>query len=318
MITILNGIYIVPTRIIPDLIIVNCSINVAQVIKMIKNFKQIVNRLTTLYDEREASSIIKMLLEESFGLSFVDVCLGALDRLSGEDKESLEAKIVQLEKGEPVQYVIGHADFYGRKFAVEPGVLIPRPETEELVSWIKEESKGIRGNRNGKKYLLDVGCGSGCISVSLALELPDVDVSAWDISDTALRVTKKNAKALGASVDIYMQDALNAPDGDRDLWNVIVSNPPYICAKEAEDMERNVLEHEPHEALFVPDADPLLFYRAIAEYGTHALCRGGRLYFEINRAYGKDTVDMLKALGYSDIELRKDAFGNDRMVRAVK
>ena len=259
-----------------------------------------------------------MLLEESFGLSFVDVCLGALDRLSDDEKESLEAKIVQLEKGEPVQYVIGHADFYGRKFTVEPGVLIPRPETEELVSWIKEESKDIRGNRNGKKYLLDVGCGSGCISVSLAIEIPELEVSAWDLSDTALRVTKKNAKALGASVDIYMQDALNAPDGDRDLWNVIVSNPPYICAKEAEDMERNVLEHEPHEALFVPDSDPLLFYRAIAEYGTHALCRGGRLYFEINRAYGKDTVDMLKALGYSDIELRKDAFGNDRMVRGVK
>lgn len=318
MITILNGIYIVPIRIIPDLIIVKCSINVAQIIKMIKNFKQIVNRLTALYDEREASSIIKMLLEESFGLSFVDVCLGALDRFSDDEKESLEAKIVQLEKGEPVQYVIGHADFYGRKFAVEPGVLIPRPETEELVSWIKEESKDIRGNRNWKKYLLDVGCGSGCISVSLALEIPELEVSAWDISDTALRVTKKNAKALGASVDIYMQDALNAPDGDRDLWNVVVSNPPYICAKEAENMERNVLEHEPHEALFVPDADSLLFYRAIAEYGTHALCRGGRLYFEINRAYGKDTVDMLKALGYSDIELRKDAFGNDRMVRGVK
>ena len=282
------------------------------------HFKQIVNRISGIYDEREASSIVKMLLEESFGLSFVDVCLGALDRLSDEDKESLEAKIVQLEKGEPVQYVIGHADFYGRKFAVEPGVLIPRPETEELVSWIKEESKDIRGNRNGKKYLLDVGCGSGCISVSLALEIPELEVSAWDISDTALRVTKKNAKALGASVDIYMQDALNAPDSDRDLWNVIVSNPPYICAKEAEDMERNVLEHEPHEALFVPDTDPLLFYRAIAEYGTHALCRGGRLYFEINRAYGKETVDMLKALGYSDIELRKDAFGNDRVVRAIK
>ena len=285
---------------------------------MIKNFKQIVNRLTVLYDEREASSIVKMLLEESFGLSFVDVCLGALDRLSDDEKESLEVKITQLENGEPVQYVIGHADFYGRKFAVEPGVLIPRPETEELVSWIKEESKDIRGNRNGKKYLLDVGCGSGCISVSLALEIPEFEVSAWDISDTALRVTKKNAKALGASVDIYMQDALNAPDGDRDLWNVIVSNPPYICAKEAKEMEKNVLEHEPHEALFVPDADPLLFYRAIAEYGTHALCRGGRLYFEINRVYGKETVDMLKALGYSEIELRKDAFGNDRVVRAVK
>lgn len=281
------------------------------------HFKQIVNRLTAIYDEREASSIVKMLLEESFGLSFVDVCLGALDRFSDEEKESLEAKIVRLEKGEPVQYVIGYADFYGRQFAVEPGVLIPRPETEELVTWIKGESREIRGNRNGKKYLLDVGCGSGCISVSLALELPEMEVSAWDLSDTALRVTKKNAKALGASVDIYMQDALNAPDSDRDLWNVIVSNPPYICAKETEDMERNVLEHEPHEALFVPDSDPLLFYRAIAEYGTHALCRGGRLYFEINRAYGKETVDMLKMLGYSDVELRKDAFGNDRMVRAI-
>ena len=185
------------------------------------NFKQLVNRISGIYDEREASSIVKMLLEESFGLSFVDVCLGALDRLSDDDKESLEGMMLRLEKGEPVQYVIGRADFYGRQFAVEPGVLIPRPETEELVTWIKEENKDIRGNRNGKKYLLDVGCGSGCISVTLALEIPEAEVSAWDVSDTALRVTKKNAKALEASVDIYMQDALNAPSGDRELWNVI-------------------------------------------------------------------------------------------------
>lgn len=280
------------------------------------NYRQLVSLLTGIYDEREAGSIVKMLLEESFGLSFVDVCLGALDGLSEEDARRLELMMARLQKGEPVQYVIGHAEFYGRQFEVESGVLIPRPETEELVSWIKEENAEIRGNRNGRKYLLDVGCGSGCISVSLALEIPELEVSAWDVSDTALCVTKKNAKALGASVDIYMQDALNAPSGDRELWNVIVSNPPYICVKEVVDMERNVLDHEPHEALFVPDADPLLFYRAIAEYGTHALCRGGRLYFEINRAYAAETVEMLKENGYRDIEVRKDAFGNDRMVRA--
>lgn len=279
-------------------------------------FKDLVNRISSIYDEREAGSVVKILLEDSFGLSFVDVCLGALDRLSEKDAERLDVMMAQLEKGVPVQYVIGHAEFYGRQFSVEPGVLIPRPETEELVSWIKDENSKIRGYRNGKKYLLDVGCGSGCISVSLALEVPEMEVSAWDISDIALRVTKKNARALGASVDIYMQDALSAPSGDRELWNVIVSNPPYICVKEAEEMESNVLDHEPHEALFVPDADPLLFYRAIAEYGIHALCRGGRLYFEINSAYAKETVEMLKVNGYREIEVRKDAFGNDRMIRA--
>ena len=282
------------------------------------NFKELANRLTAIYDEREASSVVKMLLEESFGLSFVDVCLGALDRLSDDDKENLEAKIVRLEKGEPVQYVIGYADFYGRPFAVEPGVLIPRPETEELVNWIKEESKDIRGNRNGKKYLLDVGCGSGCISVSLALELPEMEVSAWDLSDTALRVTKKNAKALGASVDIYMQDALNAPDGDRDLWNVIVSNPPYICVKEADDMERNVLDHEPHEALFVPDSDPLLFYRSIGRYARRTLKPGGRLFFELNARYAQAAAILLRGMGFQSVDIIKDQYGKDRFIKTCK
>ena len=280
------------------------------------NFQSLVSRISSVYDAVEARSIVKILLEDSYGLQFTDICLGALDSLSEAETRRLESDMMRLEQGEPVQYVVGSALFCGRRFNVEPGVLIPRPETEELVAWIKEDAPGIRGSRNGTKYILDIGCGSGCIGTTLALEIEKADVSAWDVSDTALRLTRSNARKLGTNVDIYMQDALSAPGGDVELWDVIVSNPPYICAKEAGKMERNVLDYEPHEALFVPDNDPLMFYRSIAEYAIHALRRGGILYFEINSAYGKDTVDLLKQTGFTDVILRKDAFGNDRMVRA--
>ena len=280
------------------------------------NFQSLVSRISSVYDAVEARSIVKILLEDSYRLQFTDICLGALDSLSEAETRRLESDMMRLEQGEPVQYVVGSALFCGRRFNVEPGVLIPRPETEELVAWIKEDAPGIRGSRNGTKYILDIGCGSGCIGTTLALEIEKADVSAWDVSDTALRLTRSNARKLGTNVDIYMQDALSAPGGDVELWDVIVSNPPYICAKEAGKMERNVLDYEPHEALFVPDNDPLMFYRSIAEYAIHALRRGGILYFEINSAYGKDTVDLLKQTGFTDVILRKDAFGNDRMVRA--
>ena len=280
------------------------------------NFQSLVSRISSVYDAVEARSIVKILLEDSYRLQFTDICLGALDSLSEAETRRLESDMMCLEQGEPVQYVVGSALFCGRRFNVEPGVLIPRPETEELVAWIKEDAPGIRGSRNGTKYILDIGCGSGCIGTTLALEIEKADVSAWDVSDTALRLTRSNARKLGTNVDIYMQDALSAPGGDVELWDVIVSNPPYICAKEAGKMERNVLDYEPHEALFVPDNDPLMFYRSIAEYAIHALRRGGILYFEINSAYGKDTVDLLKQTGFTDVILRKDAFGNDRMVRA--
>lgn len=279
-------------------------------------FHELVARIADIYGNDEARSIIKMLLDDAFNLSFVDVCLGALDDMDATEKQRLESVMQRLESGEPVQYVIGYAFFRGRKFSVEHGVLIPRPETEELVEWIVNEAPRIKGDRNGRKYILDIGCGSGCISVSLAAELESAEVSAWDISDTALRLTRNNARQNGVGVDIYMQDALSAPSEDSELWDVIVSNPPYICNKEAESMEKHVLDHEPHEALFVPDTDPLLFYRAIACYALHALRRGGLLFFEINSAYGEKTVEMLHSFGYEYVELKRDQFGNDRMVKA--
>lgn len=278
--------------------------------------QDIISKLSHLYDENEARAIARQLFDDSFNLSYTDVCLGALNDLTKDEQSQLSSMIQRLSDGEPVQYVTGKETFYGREFHVEPGVLIPRPETEILIQKALELMPSIKGDRSGKRYILDVGCGSGCISTTLALELPDCEVSAWDISDTALRVTRNNARNLEANVDIYMQDALTPPDGDISLWDLIVSNPPYICNKEASDMRDNVLHHEPYIALFVPDEDPLLFYRSIATYATHALRHGGALIFEINEAYGKETLSLLSSLGFTDTHLTKDQYGKDRIISA--
>lgn len=282
------------------------------------NYQSLISAISPLYSHEEAKAMIRILLEDAFNISHIDACLGALDSLSQENKDRLYNYISRLSSGEPIQYILGKTEFLGNEFHIEPGVLIPRPETEELVSWIEEKAPYIKGDRNGNKYILDIGCGSGCISVSLALRLPSCDVSAWDISDTALRVTKQNARSLSARVNIYMQDALNPPSNDREIWDIIVSNPPYICNKEAENMHSNVLNHEPHVALFVPDNAPLLFYSAIAEYGTHALRKGGYLFFEINERYGEECINLVKSLGYTNATLRKDQFGRPRFISACK
>lgn len=279
-------------------------------------FNDIVSRLQTVYDASEARALARMLVEEVFGLSFTDVCLGALEKLQQTDQELLQVMVRRMCDGEPIQYVLGEAWFCGRKMDVEKGVLIPRPETELLVEWIKEMmSTGDKVDVRARK-LLDIGTGSGCIAVTLACELENAEVTAWDVSDTALKVTRQNARKHGANVDACMQDALSAPSNDKEMWDVIVSNPPYICVKEAAEMTSNVLDYEPHEALFVPDEDPLLFYKAIAQYASHALRRGGLLFFEINEAYGPQTIAMLESHGYANVMLRKDQFGKERMVCA--
>ncbi len=271
-------------------------------------YRELFTRLTPLYELGEAQAIVRMVLDIKFGLSYTDIVCGKVNDLSAEDQQSLEEIMVRLEKGEPVQYILGAADFDGRTFHVEAGVLIPRPETEELIPLLAMD----------KPYrLLDIGTGSGCIAISAALDYPQAKVTAWDISEDALRIAQGNAKLLEAEVTFEKRNALAIED-DGQKFDIIVSNPPYIAEKEAKDMSKNVLDYEPEIALFVPDDDPLKFYRAIAEYGTKSLNSNGQLLFEINPLYAKEMEEMLDTLGYQDIELIEDQFGKLRFSKAVR
>ena len=263
------------------------------------------------YPDSEALSLAKMLLTEAFGFSTLELYGGKDKEISGNRLRDLHEMLSRLQKNEPIQYIIGTESFCGLTFEVNPNVLIPRPETQELVRWIEADWKSVPCR------ILDIGTGSGCISISLAKFLEGAKVESWDISEGALQVARRNCVRNEAEVLLRQQDVLNAvPSGE--LYQVIVSNPPYICEKEKVDMDANVLDWEPETALFVPDADPLLFYRKIAELGVSMLCEGGALYFEINRAYGEETLRMLEGLGYRQLELRKDDFGNDRMIKACR
>ena len=263
------------------------------------------------YPDSEALSLAKMLLTEAFGFSTLELYGGKDKEISGNRLRDLHEMLSRLKKNEPIQYIIGTESFCGLTFEVNPNVLIPRPETQELVRWIEADWKSVPCR------ILDIGTGSGCISISLAKFLEGAKVESWDISEGALQVARRNCVRNEAEVLLRQQDVLSAvPEGE--LYQVIVSNPPYICEKEKVDMDANVLDWEPETALFVPDADPLLFYRKIAELGISMLCEGGALYFEINRAYGEDTLRMLEGLGYRQLELRKDDFGNDRMIKACR
>ena len=395
-------------------------------------YNQLWKRLTAIYNEREAQAIVRTVLDALFGMSLTDICLGKVTQLSADDTTRLEKIMQRLEKSEPVQYVLGAEWFAGRLFDVAPGVLIPRPETEELVKWtcdeakekekednskeergkeekevskkreapkkeeqplsypLKEEKEGLRkgedasqkeeqpssspskeekeglrkeeeaskkeeqplsspikeeeeGLRKGEEApqkeeqllsspskeekedskeeaphpsILDIGTGSGCIAITVALALPQARVTAWDISTDALAIAAGNAHKLGASVRFEHQDALSAPD-DKERWDVIVSNPPYICDRERADMSDNVLSYEPELALFVPDSDPLLFYRAIARYASKALKPGGRLLFETNTAYAHEVAQVMADEGFTAIEVRNDCFGKPRMVKGA-
>ena len=345
-------------------------------------YNQLWKRLTAIYNEREAQAIVRTVLDALFGMSLTDICLGKVTQLSADDTTRLEKIMQRLEKSEPVQYVLGAGWFAGRLFDVAPGVLIPRPETEDLVKWacdeakekekednskeergkeekeiskkgeapqkeeqllsspLKEEEEGLRKGEDAPQKeeqhlssllksnkevsekgeevphpsILDIGTGSGCIAITVALALPQARVTAWDISTDALAIAAGNAHRLGASVRFEHQDALSAPD-DEERWDVIVSNPPYICDRERADMSDNVLSYEPELALFVPDSDPLLFYRAIARYASKALKPGGRLLFETNTAYAHEVAQTMADEGFTAIEVRNDCFGKPRMVK---
>lgn len=268
--------------------------------------------LTAVYDAGEAKAIVRYVLDVRFGMSATDVYCGKVTQLSADDERCLDEIMQRLLRAEPVQYVLGEAEFCGRTFAVEPGVLIPRPETEELCRWVVE---GEAAGREGGKDILDVGTGSGCIAVTLALDVDGARVEAWDVADEPLRVAPANAARLGAQVNVVRQDALTAPCDDA-RWDIVVSNPPYVCDSERAAMEPNVLGYEPERALFVPDADPLRFYRAIAGYAAKALRPDGELYFEINPTFADDMVEMLRQAGFAAVEVRTDQFGKRRFTKA--
>lgn len=274
-------------------------------------------------DEREARAIAMLLMEKVAGLDSAAALLAEADKplvdKDGTDvRERLLGCAAKVASGMPVQHVLGEADFMGRTFCVDGNVLIPRPETAELVDWALQLYRKRWGGES--RRIVDIGTGSGCIALSIAAEEPAAEVEAWDVSRAALDVAMRNAIALGVEVKMRQVDILK--DGmEHDAcgpFSMIVSNPPYICQSEAADMEAQVLDHEPHLALFVSDRDPLLFYREIATKGLKLLAPDGILLFEINRRFGKETVELLRSLGYKNVELRQDMYGNDRMVKGER
>lgn len=278
-------------------------------------YSEIWHRIATSYEDGEARAIARILIEELFGLSYTDIVCGATDQLSADDTLRLDTAVRRIEQGEPLQHVLGYADFCGNRFGVNASVLIPRPETEWLVD---EGEKLMNGASNAApsapKRILDIGTGSGCIAISLKLRIGKAYVEAWDISEEALRTAESNAKALKAEVAFCKRDALRAEESVAP-WDLIVSNPPYICDSERAAMDDNVLLHEPHTALFVPDDDPLRFYRAIARYALSSLSNGGSLLFECNTRYAEATGEMMREMGFEDVTVNDDCFGLPRFVK---
>lgn len=299
-------------------------------------YQDICQRLTPLYGPQEAKAMTRMLLEDLFSLSFADILCGATEHLSDADTLRLQQSVDRLLDAEPLQYVTGTAFFCGHPFHVAPGVLIPRPETE----WIVDTAVNLV--TSSAPRILDIGTGSGCIATSISLALADRHcyTEAWDISEDALRIAADNAERLGADVKFRRRDALRLEEekseemrleeekGGADVssvldassasWDIVVSNPPYICNCEAADMHANVLRHEPHLALFVPDTDPLLFYRAIARYAMRSLRKGGWLLFECNTLYAHDTARMASGMEFAKSVVEDDCFGKPRFVKAQK
>ena len=341
-------------------------------------YSEIWHRIATSYDDGEARAIARILIEELFGLSYTDIVCGATEQLSADDTLRLDTAVRRIEQGEPLQHVLGYADFCGNRFCVNGSVLIPRPETEWLVDEGAKLMSGCIASDemqhkapHSPKRILDIGTGSGCIAISLKLRLGDAYVEAWDISEEALRTAQDNADALKAEVVFRKRDALkaeeegcseeeclqggalvssapteqamdsinsnegalvsSAPTGQTKdsinyseanilaaTWDLIVSNPPYICDSERSAMDDNVLLHEPHTALFVPDDDPLRFYRAIARYALLTLNTGGSLLFECNTRYAEATRTMLSDMGFEEVTVSDDCFNLPRFVRGRK
>lgn len=271
--------------------------------------KEITLQLVPQYSDSEARSIAILLMCNITGLSYTELLIHT-PSLNEEQEKELRKKIERVKKNEPLQYVLGETIFFGRRFKCDRRALIPRPETEELIDWIINDA-----SNNTNISILDIGCGSGCIAITLSKEIKNSTVTALDISEEAISLTEENCKINNCQVECINDDIFKFSDAQ---YNIIVSNPPYICDNEAADMECNVIDYEPHLALFVPDNSPLKFYKKITEYAARNLRSRGKLYFEINRKYGKEMQLLLEKFGFINIELRKDISNNDRMIKGEK
>ena len=280
--------------------------------------QELQTQLKTVYDEREAANIMNWVMEYITGKKKTERLLDKQQLLPEEQLTRLHQITKELLTHRPVQYVLGEAWFGGMNFFVNENVLIPRPETEELVEWIVGEVRSlVPSTRDGVWSLFDVGTGSGCIPISLKKKLPQLAITSVDVSKEALQVAQQNAKTLEADIKLLQLDFLNEADWEQlPVFNLIVSNPPYIKRSEEKNMRRNVLDFEPAIALFVPDEDALLFYRKIALFAEKHLAKQGMIFLEINEVLGKDVVSLYKNAGYT-VELKKDLQGKDRMLRVT-
>ena len=269
------------------------------------------SELQTIQEDSEIESFFFILTEYLHHLKRIDVSLNPDFEVSVTDLEKWNTIISELKTEKPIQYITGEAWFYGYRFEVNENTLIPRPETEELVEWIVESTKQEAGSK--KLNILDIGTGSGCIPISLKKEIPNAIVSAIDVSEKALEMARKNAVDNEVEVSFILQNILES-ESLIEKYDIIVSNPPYVRNLEKQEIKKNVLDYEPHLALFVEDTDALLFYRKIAQLALTSLTPNGKLFFEINQYLGKETVALLENLGFKNIELRKDFVGNDRMI----
>ncbi|MBS1531436.1 MAG: peptide chain release factor N(5)-glutamine methyltransferase [Bacteroidetes bacterium] len=288
------------------------------------------NGLNGLYDSKEVASIFNIVLNDIAGISSSKVKAFPEIELSDEHLNAINSILSELKTGKPIQYILGHTEFFGLDFKVNPSVLIPRPETEELIEWI---IASVDSKRLAVGNILDIGTGSGCIAISLKKNLPGFSVSAIDISAEALNTAKENAMLNGTDINFIQADILDPKSenenpkrrsplehlkriNNNEKFEIIVSNPPYVTPADKERMHTNVTDFEPHTALFVPEDDPLIFYKAIADFAIKNLKPGGALFFEINENYGEQVVDLLNNKLFKNIELRKDISGRNRMIQA--
>jgi release factor glutamine methyltransferase len=281
----------------------------------IKNYRDyFIQELTPLYDAGEAESFFYLILEAKHQLKRVDLALQPDLAFSESELASSNLILDQLKKEIPIQYLLGTTHFYGLEFEVNSSVLIPRPETEELVDWIIQNSK-LKA-QHSKLKILDIGTGSGCIAIALAKNLPNAQVFALDVSEKALATAKKNAEKNQVQLSFIHQSILETEDLAQE-FDIIVSNPPYVRELEKQEIKKNVLDNEPHLALFVEDNDALIFYRKIAQLAQKNLSSIGQLYFEINQYLGLEMLDLLQGMGFKNSELRQDIYGNDRMIQST-